>query len=213
MLTAHVSCGRTIADKANYGVPASGGVPEKLCDECGLPWDWSADHKRILHFGFKSSVVASMLNLETGKRECVSGASRQEPLCRSPGRPTADGSSSRLNSAESVADLRGSLYRATRARARPAGSRLRTARQKEQYQNGRLTGTGSTRSPTRTVSTASGRIPSILGPRGRVEKRSLSFTRMAPGCHCATRTRSRGASPSPGTELCSIKARSPATSG
>jgi Tol biopolymer transport system component/predicted Ser/Thr protein kinase len=40
--------------RANYGVPASGGAPEKLCDECGFPWDWSADHKRILHFGYKS---------------------------------------------------------------------------------------------------------------------------------------------------------------
>lgn len=54
--------------RANYGVSASGGAPEKLCNECGFPWDWSADHKRILHFGFKSSVVASMLNLETGKQ-------------------------------------------------------------------------------------------------------------------------------------------------
>jgi len=54
--------------RANYGVPASGGVPEKLCDECGFPWDWSADHTRILHYGFKSSVVASMVNLETEKR-------------------------------------------------------------------------------------------------------------------------------------------------
>ena len=54
--------------RANYGVPASGGVPEKLCDECGFPWDWSADHTRILHYGFKSSVVASMVNLETGNR-------------------------------------------------------------------------------------------------------------------------------------------------
>jgi Tol biopolymer transport system component/tRNA A-37 threonylcarbamoyl transferase component Bud32 len=54
--------------RANYGVPASGGVPEKLCDECGFPWDWSADHTRILHYGFKSSVVASMTNLETGNR-------------------------------------------------------------------------------------------------------------------------------------------------
>jgi len=58
-----------VPDKASYIVPPSGGATEKLCDECGWPWDWSADHTRILHFGFKSpSVVASMLNLETGKR-------------------------------------------------------------------------------------------------------------------------------------------------
>jgi Tol biopolymer transport system component len=54
--------------RAIFGVPASGGAPEKLCDPCGFPWDWSADHTRILHYGFKSSVVASMVNLETGKR-------------------------------------------------------------------------------------------------------------------------------------------------
>ena len=56
------------ANRANYVVPVSGGAPEKLCDECGFPWDWSADYKRILHFGLTSSVVGSMLNLETGKR-------------------------------------------------------------------------------------------------------------------------------------------------
>jgi Tol biopolymer transport system component/predicted Ser/Thr protein kinase len=54
-----------VPDRASYIVPASGGVPEKLCDECGWPWDWSADHTRILHWGFKSSVVARMVNLET----------------------------------------------------------------------------------------------------------------------------------------------------
>jgi hypothetical protein len=31
-----------------YVVPASGGVPERVCDHCGLLWDWSADGKRIL---------------------------------------------------------------------------------------------------------------------------------------------------------------------
>ena len=57
-----------VPDKASYAVPASGGAPEKLCDECGFPWDWSADHTRILHYGFKSSVVAFMVNLETRNR-------------------------------------------------------------------------------------------------------------------------------------------------
>lgn len=54
-----------VPGRASYIVPASGGTPEKMCDECGWPWDWSADHTRILHYGFKSSVVAFMLNLET----------------------------------------------------------------------------------------------------------------------------------------------------
>jgi Tol biopolymer transport system component len=29
-------------------VPASGGVPERLCDACGLVWDWSSDGRWIL---------------------------------------------------------------------------------------------------------------------------------------------------------------------
>ena len=56
------------SERASYWALSSGGAPEKLCDECGFPWDWSADHTRILHFGLKSSVVGSMLNLETGSR-------------------------------------------------------------------------------------------------------------------------------------------------
>jgi Tol biopolymer transport system component len=56
------------SDRASYIAPASGGAPEKACDECGWKWDWSADHTRILHYGFKSSVVASMVNLQTGNR-------------------------------------------------------------------------------------------------------------------------------------------------
>lgn len=54
--------------EANYGAPASGAAPEKLCDQCGFTWDWSADHTRILHYGFRSSVVAYMTNLETRHR-------------------------------------------------------------------------------------------------------------------------------------------------
>jgi len=55
-------------EEASYVVPTSGGAPEKLCDECGWPWDWSADHTRILHYGYRSSVVALMTNLETRNR-------------------------------------------------------------------------------------------------------------------------------------------------
>jgi Tol biopolymer transport system component/predicted Ser/Thr protein kinase len=29
-------------------VPAGGGVPERVCDDCGLIWDWSSDGRRIL---------------------------------------------------------------------------------------------------------------------------------------------------------------------
>jgi eukaryotic-like serine/threonine-protein kinase len=54
-----------VPDRASYVVPVSGGTPTKLCDMCGWPWDWSADQTRMLHYGFKSSVVALMENLET----------------------------------------------------------------------------------------------------------------------------------------------------
>ncbi len=55
--------------KTVYTVSPSGGVPEKLCESCYWPWDWSSDHKRILHwYRGKSSVVSEMVNLETGKR-------------------------------------------------------------------------------------------------------------------------------------------------
>src|SRR5262245_10104241 len=53
---------------ASYIVLTSGGAPEKVRGSVGWPWDWSADHTRILHYGFKSSVVASISNLETGTR-------------------------------------------------------------------------------------------------------------------------------------------------
>ena len=53
-------------DRASYTVPTSGSAPEKLRGSIGWPWDWSADHTRILHYRFKSSVVAHMSNLETG---------------------------------------------------------------------------------------------------------------------------------------------------
>ena len=56
-----------VPDDVIYAVPPSGGAPEKLCDRCGWPWDWSADHKRILQWGLKSSVAAGMVNFETGK--------------------------------------------------------------------------------------------------------------------------------------------------
>ena len=32
-----------------YAIASTGGVPEKLCDDCGRPWDWSPDGGKILH--------------------------------------------------------------------------------------------------------------------------------------------------------------------
>jgi Tol biopolymer transport system component len=31
-------------------VPAGGGVPERVCSDCGILWDWSSDGRRILFF-------------------------------------------------------------------------------------------------------------------------------------------------------------------
>jgi Tol biopolymer transport system component len=35
-------------DDGDYVVPASGGPPEKLCTDCSMIWDWSADRRRML---------------------------------------------------------------------------------------------------------------------------------------------------------------------
>jgi Tol biopolymer transport system component len=32
-----------------YAIATTGGVPEKLCDDCGRPWDWSPDRGHILY--------------------------------------------------------------------------------------------------------------------------------------------------------------------
>ena len=52
-----------------YAVSSSGGSPEKLCERCGFPYDWSDDRKRILHFARPSGsdAISRMVNLETGK--------------------------------------------------------------------------------------------------------------------------------------------------
>ncbi len=35
-----------------YVVPSGGGVPEILCEQCGRPWDWTPDGKKILFLPF-----------------------------------------------------------------------------------------------------------------------------------------------------------------
>ena len=32
-----------------YAIATDGGVPEKMCDDCGRPWDWSPDGRTILY--------------------------------------------------------------------------------------------------------------------------------------------------------------------
>ena len=53
-----------------YIVSARGGVPEKVCDECGTVWDWSSDGKRILFAieGREGGVWAGLINLAAGKK-------------------------------------------------------------------------------------------------------------------------------------------------
>jgi Tol biopolymer transport system component len=64
----------TAQDSVIYAVSPSGGAAEKLCDRCNWPWDWSADHKQILHHGRTPASSATrwaraiMVNFDTGKR-------------------------------------------------------------------------------------------------------------------------------------------------
>jgi Tol biopolymer transport system component len=53
-------------DNLVYGVRASGGLPEPLCDKCGSwVWDWSPDRRWLLVFGpQKPWVAATIIDLE-----------------------------------------------------------------------------------------------------------------------------------------------------
>jgi Tol biopolymer transport system component len=54
-----------------YQVAASGGAPERLCDDCGRPWDWSPDKRKILFLieeGRRTPMVALGL-LDVATRE------------------------------------------------------------------------------------------------------------------------------------------------
>jgi Tol biopolymer transport system component len=46
---------------ALYQIATTGGLPERLCDDCGLPWDWSPDGRRILYM------------IEEGRRSATTG--------------------------------------------------------------------------------------------------------------------------------------------
>ena len=200
-------------DSAIYAVPSSGGAPEKLCDQCGWPWDWSADHKRILHFGFKSSVVASMLNLETGKRSV---------FLESPGK--------NLYNLRWSPDSRWIVFR---LRVKQVGHRLYvapfTGDQGPSETDWIPITDGSTKERiTRVVARRQldlhalqpGRLRLHLGlsPRSPDQEaewkggRCLSLAWL-PAVAAQRERDLAGACPSPGTESFSIKARSPATSG
>jgi eukaryotic-like serine/threonine-protein kinase len=41
-----------------YQIPTSGGPPEKICDDCGRPWDWSPDGSKLLYLIVEGSKQA-----------------------------------------------------------------------------------------------------------------------------------------------------------
>ena len=55
-----------------YQIPADGGVPERICDDCGRPWDWSPDGTKILFLieeGRRSRQVAlGVFDVATGQK-------------------------------------------------------------------------------------------------------------------------------------------------
>jgi serine/threonine protein kinase len=59
--------------EALYVIPASGGIPEKLCDQCGH-WNWSSDTKNILHVNRKDQFHTApifLVNTELHKEVLV----------------------------------------------------------------------------------------------------------------------------------------------
>ena len=61
-----------VVSRTDYGVNAvsvAGGAPARICEKCdGWIWDWLPERRRLLTFGQgKTTVVATMHNLETGK--------------------------------------------------------------------------------------------------------------------------------------------------
>ena len=55
-----------------YKIPTSGGVPERICEDCGRPWDWSPDGRKILYLieeGRRTANVAlGLLDVATGRK-------------------------------------------------------------------------------------------------------------------------------------------------
>jgi Tol biopolymer transport system component len=198
---------------ALYAVSFSGGDLQKLCGDCGYPWDWSAEHKRILFWDRgKTSVRTAMLNVETGKRSVFLE------------RPDAD-----LYHLQWSPDGRWIAFftdlgsQKTRLYVAPF-----TGDQGPSESAWIPTTDGSTSdfqpmwSPDgnwlysismRDGFLASGHTTSIPGLRGPSERRWPSFILMGSACLYATISRTQAHFQSPRTRLFSIKARSRATSG
>ena len=58
---------RTAEKPAIYVVDTRGGVPEKVCDDCGAPWDWSSDNKKILYY-FANRRRLGLLDVASGEK-------------------------------------------------------------------------------------------------------------------------------------------------
>lgn len=53
-----------------WTVPASGGIPERVCENCGYPRSWSSDGKAILYLGRVPARV-SILDIASGRKRAV----------------------------------------------------------------------------------------------------------------------------------------------
>ena len=53
-----------------YGVPAAGGVPERICDDCGQLLQWSRDGSQLLHT-FQNPTTIRVLDTRTGAKDVI----------------------------------------------------------------------------------------------------------------------------------------------
>jgi len=51
-----------------YLTPSTGGLAEKLCDQCGTYWDWSSDRKRVIYVASGERTRFEVLDLGSGTR-------------------------------------------------------------------------------------------------------------------------------------------------
>jgi Tol biopolymer transport system component len=57
--------GEDAGTQSAYAVDATGGLPERMCDQCSYIWDWSPDRRWLLVYGpVKPWVAATIVNVE-----------------------------------------------------------------------------------------------------------------------------------------------------
>src|SRR5262249_5596756 len=52
---------------AIYVVETRGGPPERVCEDCGAPWHWSSDGKKILYY-WANKRRLGLLNIASGEK-------------------------------------------------------------------------------------------------------------------------------------------------